>query len=44
MMVGRDFKLEGLEQEMVNLFIYPIFEIGDKESKAFTKYFSYKNL
>ena len=44
MMAGRDFKLEGLEQEMVTLFIYPILEIGDKESKAFTKYFSYKNL
>ena len=44
MLAGRDFKLEGLEQEVVNLFIYPILEVGDKESKAFTKYFSYKSL
>ena len=44
MMVGRDFVLEGHEKNMVNLFIYPILEVGDKESSSFTKSFSYKNL
>ena len=44
MMVGRDFILEGYEKNMTNLFIYPILEIGDKESSRFTKSFSYKKL
>ena len=44
MVVGRDFVLEGYEGETVNLFIYPLLEIGDKESNAFTNSFSYKNL
>ena len=44
MMLGRDFILEGYEDGIVNLFIYPILEIDDKESSAFSKRFSYKNL
>ena len=31
MMVGRDFSLEGLEEKVVNLFIYPLLEIDDKK-------------
>jgi len=44
MMVGRDFVLDGYEEGKVNLFIYPLMEIGDKKSTVFTKSFSYKNL
>ena len=44
MMVGRDFNLGEYEANPVNLFIYPLLEIDDKESKAFTKKFSYRNL
>ncbi len=43
MMVGRDFNLDGYEQNPVNLFIYPLLEINDKESNSFTKTFFYKN-
>ena len=44
MMAGRDFKLEGYEDEVVNLFIYPILEVADKKSNKFSKSFYYKNL
>ena len=44
MMVGRDFVLEGYEEDRVNLFIYPLLEINNKKSTAFNKTFSYKNL
>ena len=44
MMVGRDFVLEGYEDEFVNIFIYPLVEVDDKISTSFTKVFSYKNL
>ena len=44
MMLGRDFVLKGYESKMINLFIYPILEVNDKKSSAFTKSFSYKNI
>ena len=44
MMVGRDFSLEGLEEKVVNLFIYPLLEIDDKKSSNFEKRFAYKNI
>ena len=44
MMVGRDFDLKGYDQGKVNLFIYPLLEIENIESKSFTKSFNYKNL
>ena len=44
MMVGRDFNLEGFEDKVVNLFIYPLLEIDDKKSSKFSKRFSYKNI
>ncbi|SVD19231.1 uncharacterized protein METZ01_LOCUS372085, partial [marine metagenome] len=44
MTVGRDFKLKGNESESINLFIYPILEVNDKESFLFSKSFTYKNL
>ena len=44
MMVGRDFKLEGYDQGLVNLFIYPLMEVDDKIVKNFSKSFKYKNL
>ena len=31
-------------EETVNLFIYPLLEIGDEPSTSFTKHFSYKNI
>ena len=43
MMLGRDFELEGY-QGVVNLFIYPIIEVNDKQSFAYTKIFTYKDL
>ena len=43
-MVGRDFKIDNYEEESVNLFIYPLFEVDDEISKNYTKKFSYKNL
>ena len=43
-MIGRDFKIDNYEEESVNLFIYPLFEVDDKVSKEYTKKFSYKNL
>jgi len=43
-MVGRDFNLDGYEQNPVNLFVYPILEINDKESHSFTKTFFYKKI
>jgi len=44
MIVGRDFILKGYEIETVNLFIYPIMEINDKQSFSYVKNFTYKNL
>ena len=44
MMVGRDFNLEGFEDKVVNLFIYPLMEVDDKIANTFSKSFSYKNL
>ena len=44
MMVGRDFKLVGYDGRVMNIFIYPVLEINDKESKNFTKKFTYKEL
>ena len=44
MMVGRDFTIEGYDQGLVNLFIYPLMEIDDKESNNFSKNFSYQNI
>ena len=44
MMVGRDFILEGYDEETVNLFIYPLLEIDDDPSTSFTKNFSYKDI
>ena len=44
MMVGRDFLLENSDQGPLNLFIYPLLEIDDEKSTAFTKYFTYKNI
>ena len=44
MMIGRDFVLSGYESGVINFFIYPIIEVNDEESTAFTKNFSYKNL
>ena len=44
MMVGRDFELKGYDSGLVNLFIYPIMEIDDQDSKSYTKKFTYKNL
>ena len=43
-MVGRDFTIDNYGEESVNLFIYPLFEIDDKKSEAYTKKFKYKNL
>jgi len=44
MMVGRDFILEGYENGNINLFIYPLLEINDKNSDAFSKNFSFKDI
>ena len=44
MMIGRDFELFGYESGIANLFIYPILEVNDKESKGFKKNFTYKNI
>ena len=44
MILGRDFILKGYESEIANLFIYPLMEVNDKKSSAFSKSFSYKNL
>ena len=44
MMLGRDFILKGYESEIANLFIYPLMEVNDKKSSAFSKSFSYNNL
>ena len=44
MMLGRDLILKGYELGTTNLFIYPIMEVSDKKSSAFTKSFKYKNL
>ena len=42
--VGRDIILEGYELESTNLFIYPIMEINDQTSSAFSKSFRYKDI
>ena len=44
MMVGRDFELKGYESEITNFFIYPIIEVNDENSSAYTKNFTFKNL
>jgi len=44
MILGRDIKLEGYEMETTNLFIYPIMEINDQTSSAFSKSFQYKEI
>ena len=44
MVIGRDFILKGYDPGTTNLFIYPIMEVSDKKSSAFTKSFGYKNL
>ena len=44
MVKGRDFVLDGYNGGKVNLFIYPLLEIGDKSSDSYSKSFSYKNL
>ena len=44
MMKGRDFVLDEYNGGKVNLFIYPLLEIGDKSSDSYSKSFSYKNL
>jgi hypothetical protein len=44
MILGRDIKLEGYEMETTNLFIYPIMEINDQTSFAFSKSFQYKEI
>ncbi|MBI44691.1 MAG: hypothetical protein CMG66_00825 [Candidatus Marinimicrobia bacterium] len=44
MMVGRDFELFGYNGGIMNFFIYPVLEINNRESKKFTKKFSYKEL
>ena len=41
MMIGRDFILKGYETGIANLFIYPLMEVNDKKSSAFSKSFSY---
>jgi len=41
MMVGRDFTLDEYENNPLNLFIYPVLEIDDKESKMFKNFFNY---
>ena len=43
-MVGRDFNIDNYEEESVNLFIYPLFEVDNEKSKDYSKKFSYKNL
>ena len=43
-MIGRDFSIDNYEEESVNLFIYPLFEVEDKISTNYTKNFSFKNL
>ena len=43
-MVGRDFSIDNYEEESVNLFIYPLFEVDDEKSINYIKKFSYKNL
>jgi hypothetical protein len=44
MILGRDIKLEGYEMETTNLFIYPIMEINDQTSSAFSKSFQYTEI
>jgi hypothetical protein len=44
MILGRDIKLEGYEMGTTNLFIYPIMEINDQTSSAFSKSFQYKEI
>jgi hypothetical protein len=44
MMLGRDFILKGYDQGIINLFIYPIMEINDQTSSAFSKSFQYKEI
>ena len=44
MILGRDIKLDGYEMGTTNLFIYPIMEINDQTSSAFSKSFQYKEI
>ena len=41
MTTGRDFSLDGYDNGILNLFIYPILEINDQISSKFEKKFSY---
>ena len=43
-MVGRDFDLKNYNGGYVNIFIYPIVEVGDISSNNFSKSFYYKDL
>ena len=43
-MIGRDFNIDNYEEESVNLFIYPLFEVDDKISMDYIKKISYRNL
>ena len=36
-MVGRDFELKNYNNGDVNIFIYPIVEVGDINSDSFSK-------
>ena len=44
LMIGRDFTIDNYEEEVVNLFIYPLFEVNDQKSNGYSKKFSYQNL
>ncbi len=41
---GRDFELEHYSDNPVNIFIYPLLEIGDEKSNAFYKEFSFRDI
>ena len=43
-MIGRDFDLKNYNGGSVNIFIYPIVEVGDVSSNNFSKSFYFKNL
>jgi len=44
MVVGRDFILENYDHGPVNIFIYPLLEVADQKSSAFSKSFRYKEI
>ena len=43
-MIGRDFNLKNYNGGSINIFIYPIVEVGDVSSNNFSKSFYFKNL